>query len=105
VAAEWEVRGYPTSPPGKRLDKEEKECRDSRIVSEMLISPNVTVLNKQANFLDSRLISVFGSYPTIFNKRQYEQRHPGVQIMHSNQHTLLDLCIVKSNPITGLDRP
>ena len=73
------------APGGKHLDKKEKECRNSRIVREMLISPTVTVLNEQANFLDSRLISVFRSYPTIFNKRQYEQRHPGVQFMHSSQ--------------------
>jgi len=91
VAAEWEVRDYPTSPPGKLLDKEEKECRNSRIVSEMLISPTVTVLNEQANFLVSRLISMFRSYPNIFNKRQYEHRHPGVQFIHSNQCTVLDL--------------
>jgi len=94
VAAEWGVRGYPTSPPGKRLDKEEKECRKFRIVSEMLISPTVTILNEQANFLDSRLILVFWSYPTIFNKKLWSEAS-GVQFVHSNQCTVLDLCIVK----------
>ena len=105
MAAEWEVRGYPTLPPGKLLDKEEREGRHSRIVSEMLISPTVTVLNEQANFLDWRLISVFRSYLTIYNKRLYEQRHPSVQFMHSNQCTVLDLCIVKAIPLQGWTGP
>jgi len=59
--SQWRLSGkYAVNrrrPPGKLLDKEEKESRNSRIVSEMLISPTVTALNEQANFSDSRLIS------------------------------------------------